>query len=104
MKRDLNYIKHVKKEINTKEKEIREGTLNQQRAKAFNEALLRANEAECNRRRICKEAATMDNRERLLNYSATGDGIYLGIGCNWDLLTKTGMRAKKNILGLFGRI
>jgi transposase len=103
MKRDLNYIKHVKKEIKTKEKEIHEGTLNQQRMKAFNEVILRANEAAYHHKKICKEAAEMEPGERLTNFAATGDGTYLGIGCNWDILTKRGLKAKKDIFGFFRR-
>ena len=34
----------------------------------------------------------MSPYERLLNYAHTMNGTYLGSGCNWDLVTRLGIK------------
>lgn len=46
----------------------------------------------------------MSARERLMNYAATGDGTYLGVGCGWDLLTQCGRDRFGNRIGMRGNI
>jgi len=84
-KKDINYIKFIKPQIKQKENEMKHSNLIQKPI-----AVILNNSLPSKTNPICKEAATMSARERLMNYAATGDGTYLGVGCEWDLLTQCG--------------
>ena len=88
-KKDLNYIKFVKPQIKEKEKQMKgEVSIKQMRSRDI--IINTYTVPNDPHKEICKEAAKMGARERLMNYAATGDGTYLGVGCKWDLLTQWG--------------
>jgi hypothetical protein len=84
-KKDINYIKFIKPQIKQKENEMKHSNLIQKPI-----VVILNNSLPSKTNPICKESATMSARERLMNYAATGDGTYLGVGCEWDLLTQCG--------------
>jgi hypothetical protein len=88
-KKDLNYIKFVKPQVREAERRMQGKGHN----RTVTQKLAELNVAchmEPKENEVCKEAAKMGARERLMNYAATGDGTYLGVGCKWDLLTQWG--------------
>lgn len=89
-KKDINYIKHVRKIIKKEEHQA----INQHRQNEYArmESLARsaANERETLHNERCKEAAKMTPYARLVNYAGTGDATYIGSGCNWDARTQMG--------------
>jgi hypothetical protein len=84
-KKDINFIRHVKPQIKDKERQMKQQAKNNRRPSIT----LRETEIPHNNS-VCKEAAKMGNRERLMNFFATMDGTYLGVGCKWDSLTQMG--------------
>jgi hypothetical protein len=93
-KKDLNYIRLIKHQI--KEKEKSDQSAHRYREFHRMESLARADQcvqAEQHDKR-CKEAAVMSNYERLINYAGTHDATYLGQGCNWDTLTRPGLKKR----------
>ena len=87
-KKDLNYIKFVKPQVKETERKMK----GESRDRTVTQRLAELNDyhSEPEENKVCKEAAKMGARERLMNYAATGDGTYLGVGCKWDLLTQWG--------------
>lgn len=88
-KRDLNYIKFTRPQIKEKEKQMKgEVSIKQMRK---NEIIINTYTVPDDpHKEVCKEAAKMGNRERVLNFAVTKDPTYLGVGCKWDLLTQMG--------------
>jgi hypothetical protein len=89
------YLKHLKSEIKAKEQRDKSSFkinryMTTDRSQYNNGYEQKHNE-------ICKEASEMSAREQLMNYAVTGDPTYIGVGCNWDLLSRLGMKKK----GLF---
>jgi hypothetical protein len=89
-KKDINFIKLTRKVA--KQKEQKDQCLRNYRERKRIEALALSKtiDQEILHTQRCKEAAKMSPRERLMNYAATMDGTYIGVGCDWDLLTKLG--------------
>jgi hypothetical protein len=86
-KKDFNYIKFVKPQVREAERRMQGESKSIKRQKLIN---LQTVYSEPKENEVCKEAAKMGARERLMNYAATGDSTYLGVGCKWDLLTQWG--------------
>jgi len=84
-KKDVNLIKHLKPIVKARERQDRNNS-----RYPLPVCIDTIPDFDDYKRKKCKEAAKMSPRERLMNYSATGDGTYIGAGCNWDLLTILG--------------
>jgi hypothetical protein len=97
-KRDMNYIKFIKPQIKEKEKQMKgEISIKQMRK---NEIIINTYTVpDTQHNEVCKEAAQMSSRERLMNYAATKDATYLGVGCKWDRLTQIGRDKYGKIIG-----
>jgi hypothetical protein len=87
-KKDLNYIKFVKPQVREAERRMQGESNSIKRQKLIDLQTVHCPDPKENE--VCKSAAKMGARERLMNYAATGDGTYLGVGCKWDLLTQWG--------------
>jgi hypothetical protein len=97
-KKDLNYIKFIKPQIREKEKQMRSTTLNNRMMQRIAEINVYHPEHDP-QKEVCKAAAKMSSRERLINYAVTKDPTYLGVGCKWDLLTQWGRDKFGRVIG-----
>ena len=101
VKKDINFIKHIKPQVKARENQDRVNShRNRMRVYQLNanvDPSLFESEEDRRQKEVCKEAAVMDNRERLIYYAGTGNATYLGNDCKWDLLTRLGLRKKKVI-------
>lgn len=88
-KKDLNYIKFIKPQIREKEKQMK-GEVSIKKMRTKNIIINTYTVPDVQHNEVCKEAAKMSSSERLMNYAATKDATYLGVGCKWDLLTQWG--------------
>jgi len=97
-KKDINYIKFIKPQIREKEKQLKgQVSINKMRR---NEIIINTYTIpDTHHNEVCQEAAKMSSRERLMNYAATKDPTYLGVGCKWDLLTQWGRDKYGKIIG-----
>jgi hypothetical protein len=92
-KKDINFIKLTKRVVRDEQiKANNQFRLNEYRR--MESLALASMERETEHTIRCKEAAKMSPRERLMNYAATMDGTYIGVGCDWDLLTTLGKNQK----------
>jgi hypothetical protein len=98
-KRDLNYIRHVRPQIRAKEHSDKADARSLKYNKAVMNVRMYYTNAESEHNRVCKEAAKMGPKERLMYYAATKDATYLGVGCKWDLLTQWGRDKFGRIIG-----
>jgi hypothetical protein len=93
-KRDLSYIKHMKPQIKMAERDIKYDKdmrkIQQIQALQNMRYVDEKSEYQKQQEEICKRAAKMGNRERLMYFFSTLNGTYLGVGCKWDSLTKLG--------------
>ncbi len=87
-KRDINYIKFIKPQVKQKENEMKRNSRSLKYQKIMEINIIHQEEPYENK--VCKEAAKMSSRERLMNYAVTKDPTYLGVGCKWDMLTQMG--------------
>jgi len=94
-KRDITFIKHIKHEIKREEQSARNNRRSREIQRMNDIAMSQMSERETLHNERCKEAANMDNYERLVNYAGTGDSTYLGTDCKWDLLTRLGLRKRR---------
>jgi len=87
-KRDLTYIKHIKPMIHEVECNMRNNKKNARMQRIREDLNMRKYTIDTKHKETCQLAVQMSPQERLMNYTATGDGVYLGVGCKWDLLTQ----------------
>jgi len=97
-KKDLNYIKFIKPQIREKEKQLKGNITSKQLQHMGIEINIYHPETD-SQQEVCKAAAKMGSRERLMNYAATKDPTYIGVGCKWDLLTQWGRDKYGKIIG-----
>jgi hypothetical protein len=89
-KKDINYIKFIKPQVKQAERDMRY-TQRDKVMQHINETFnVTHTEVDTRQETVCKEAAQMGSKERLMNYAVTKDPTYLGVGCKWDLLTQMG--------------
>jgi hypothetical protein len=91
-KKDINFIKHIKPQIKAKERQDKASGYDIKKERAIRAIEDKYFEETTRQKEICKRAAKMDPYERLLNFCHTLDGTYLGSGCNWDLVTRWGIK------------
>ena len=89
-KKDINYIKFIKPQVKQTERDMRYTQRDKIMHRINNDLNIKNTDVDNRHNEVCKDAAKMGNGERLMNYAATKDPTYLGVGCKWDLLTQWG--------------
>ena len=89
-KRDLNYIKVVKKVVKKEETLAGERHRWNNYTRLTSIAVAHEGDRKKEHKERCQEAAKMTPYARLVFYAGTGDATYIGTGCNWDLRTQLG--------------